>query len=186
MNKEKAKELILYISAKMDREQNYGAISLNKILYFADNIHYLYHGHSITGFDYVRQELGPTPNPKQFLPIVETLVFIGDVEQVERKAMGGYYTQKRLQATRQADTSVFSESEIKVIDSVIEVAKGHTATELSDLTHDLVGWKVAGHMEVIPYSVFCFRPKHTPPSKEVIDWAMNVVSEYKKSNDVRP
>src|SRR6266540_3889807 len=58
---EKLKELILYVADRSRDDLNFGAVKLNKILYYADFYAYRRLGHPITGAEYqklqVRREL---------------------------------------------------------------------------------------------------------------------------------
>ena len=54
-------ELILYIAEKCERDPNFGATKLNKILAFADFSAYFETGRPITGAEYMRTPQGPVP-----------------------------------------------------------------------------------------------------------------------------
>jgi hypothetical protein len=56
---------------------------------------------------------------------------------------------------RNPDLAVFSAREIALVDAVIDFCSGRTGKNVSDLSHRMSGWKVAGDRETIPYeSVF--------------------------------
>jgi hypothetical protein len=66
-NPKKLKELILYISQKCASDPNFGAIKLNKILYFSDFASFAHYGEPITGAEYQKLEQGPAP--RRMVPV---------------------------------------------------------------------------------------------------------------------
>ncbi|HLG36700.1 MAG TPA: type II toxin-antitoxin system antitoxin SocA domain-containing protein, partial [Nitrososphaera sp.] len=71
-NDEKLENLILYISLKSKRSKTFGAIKLNKILFFSDQKAYVEMGRSITGQEY--QALKQGPCPRRMKPVQDQLV----------------------------------------------------------------------------------------------------------------
>ena len=63
----KTVELIIYISLRLKERSNYGSTLLAKSLYLIDSMSYLKKGTPLTEFKYIKQQLGPTPEPAQFL-----------------------------------------------------------------------------------------------------------------------
>ncbi|MEM6262689.1 MAG: type II toxin-antitoxin system antitoxin SocA domain-containing protein, partial [Bacteroidota bacterium] len=76
----KTEELILYVSTKLQNDPHYGAIKLNKALYYIDNIHFAKYGTPVTDFKYIKQEMGPTPKPAEFFTIINSLKESGELE----------------------------------------------------------------------------------------------------------
>ena len=70
---EKTTELIIYIAEQLKDSPNYGAILLNKSLYYTDLMQYLTNGNTITDFQYIHQEKGPTPEPGRFMTLLKLL-----------------------------------------------------------------------------------------------------------------
>ena len=139
--------LVHYICWKCsDDPASLGAVKLNKILWFSEVIAFAERGASLTGARYVKEKFGPVP--KVILPTLHRLESDGSlqIDEVE------YYGRRKKQyvALVKPDQSMFNESEIATINKVIEaVTQGHTATSISDLTHDTV-WKLADLQEDIP------------------------------------
>jgi hypothetical protein len=52
---------------------------------------------------------------------------------------------------REPNLDVFTPEQIALVDSIIEKLRGFTADEVSDLSHQMVGWKIAEPGESIPY-----------------------------------
>lgn len=140
-------ELIIYVARRSEDDSKYGAVKLNKILFNADFLAYQVLGRSITGHPYKKLPNGPAP--KAILPILKKLKESAEVKEEERS----YYnrTQKRVVALREPDLGVFSAQEIVLIDDVLVSLRDGNATQVSDLSHEFVGWKAANLNEEIPY-----------------------------------
>ena len=147
-NEQKFKELVLYISKRSESDPTFGAVKLNKVLFLADFLSYAVHDKPITGAEYIKLPHGP--GPKLMGPIRDEMAEDDEIVEVIREHFG--YTQRRLIAKREPDLSEFSGTEIALVDLVIEEEKDATATELSAMTHKMLGWRVAFDREVIPYS----------------------------------
>jgi len=59
---------------------------------------------------------------------------------------------ERVILLRQPDLTQFADTELKVVDQVIQWLWGKTAKEVSDLSHEEMGWKMVDDGEDIPYS----------------------------------
>lgn len=140
------RELILYIAARCESHDNFGAIKLNKILFFADYLSYLTYGESITGAPY--QKLPNGPAPLYLVPIREQMEANGDI--VIRKEPFFFKTQHRIIALRAPKLDMFRARDIALLEDVIDQCENRSATDLSDMSHGLA-WKVAHEKELIPY-----------------------------------
>lgn len=144
MSSEKTKNMILYICEQSKRYPGFGATKLNKALWFSDLTHFMLNGSYISDFTYVKQGNGPTPKPSMFLPLRRELIEEDKMEIKETHTIG--YVWKKPIAKTHADTSLFTEQELDIIDDTIDTIKHMTASDLSDLTHNM-GWKKTGIME---------------------------------------
>ncbi len=141
-------ELVLYICQKCATDPKFGATKLNKILYFSDFLAYAQLGKPITGFEYQRLVNGPAP--RRMLPMRE---------EMERKrllgvqliALKGGRTQHRVVNLRPPSLAVFDAAEISLVDRIIEELWDLDAEAVSDLSHRMMGWKLADLGETIPY-----------------------------------
>jgi len=145
-NDRKFQELLLYVASRCEGDPTFGAVKLNKILFFADFLAYGKLGKAITGQAYQKLEHGPAP--VRLIPLKRELVPQAAVEQ-QRDYYG--HVQTRLIALREADLSEFTGAEVAIIDAVIRDLWDQNATEVSDLSHKFLGWEVADVQEVIPY-----------------------------------
>lgn len=148
-NDKKMRELILFIVSRSAGNETFGAVKLNKLLFFADFLAYVNLGESITGHEY--QALPQGPAPRQLLPLRAQMETDGEILLVEKDYHG--LKQHRILALREADLSVFSAEEIALVDRLIEGFWDANAAEISDLSHQFAGWKFAGKGETIPYNV---------------------------------
>lgn len=140
-------ELILYIANKCAAQRNFGETKLNKILYFADFEMFRLSGRSITGARYRRLPYGPVP-----LDVYDVLDGLKKTGRATvAKETVGKLQQRRLVACAQADRSVFTSDELCVLDEVISRVCTMTANEVSELSHQTEGWKLAAPNSEIPY-----------------------------------
>ena len=146
---DKLKELILYIVSNCDNDDTFGAVKLNKILFFADYLSYLTYGKPITGHEY--QALPRGPAPRKLIPIREEMEGEDDVVLIKRQWRG--HEQHRLIALREPDLSIFSAAEIALVDKLISSWWGRNANEISNKSHKFIGWQFARDGETIPYNV---------------------------------
>lgn len=146
-NDEKLRELILYLALKSEGDESFGAIKLNKLLFYIDFMAFRDLGHSVTGEEYQHLELGPAP--RGLKPTLETLKAEGSAAEQQRKVHG--YPQRRVFALREPVLSLFTGDEIALVDHVLESMRHMNATEASELTHHFIGWEVTDMYETIPY-----------------------------------
>jgi len=140
------RELILHVSAKCADDPTFGAVKLNKVLFFSDFYSYAQTGKAITGAEY--QKLPQGPAPKRLLPIRRDLEKKGALA-IQQIPMGNN-VQKRPIALVPADLSDFTGAEIAKVDKVIEILRGHSAATVSEVSHKRA-WRIAGDNESIPY-----------------------------------
>jgi hypothetical protein len=140
-------ELILYIASRYAGNSQFGVTRLNKVLFWADFEQFRRTGQAITGGNYIKLDNGP---------VLERFDGILDGLRARRalyleEVASGPYTLKRPVALRPANLELFTPEELRLIDEVIEANQGKTTTDVSDLSHEFVGWQVARLGEAIPY-----------------------------------
>lgn len=170
---EKFRELILYLARSSEADASFGSTKLNKLLFFCDFLAYRSLGRSITGQEYQKLPYGPAP--RALKPVCRDLTENGDCVEREEDHYG--YRQQRLIAMREADLSRFSAAEIDLVRNVLDELRSSSATEVSELSHQLVGWQAASEGETIPYET-ALLSQPLPLSEEQEDWARGVVAEY--------
>lgn len=149
-DKNKFKELIVYIASRCETDRYWNATKLNKVLFYSDFISYRNTGKSITGAMYFALPQGPAP--KALLPVLDEMIENKDIA-IERRKL-----QHRTIALRNADLSIFSAQEIAIVDKVIEALRHRNAEMVSEMSHAFLGWKAAraegeknGENVTIPY-----------------------------------
>jgi hypothetical protein len=148
-NDDKLRELVLYIAVRSEADETYGMVKLNKLLFNSDFTSYAERGEAITNQEY--QALPQGPCPRRLTPIIEGLKEAGALEV--RKSDFHGRDQKRPAALRQPDLSLFSQAELTLVDRVITHWWGKTAKDISDASHEFLGWRLAKKGETIPYHV---------------------------------
>jgi putative zinc finger/helix-turn-helix YgiT family protein len=123
----------------------------NKMLWFADMLHYRFDGCSISGSRYLRYLYGPVPEEFQLLyPLMEKERFI-DLEYREIDAEQGIVGQA-IHARRDWDKMLFSESEIKIMKFVAKRFRLHSSRQISEESQEEEAYKETPKFEFIPYS----------------------------------
>jgi len=148
-NEEKFRELLLFIAHRSEKDPRFGAIKLNKLLFYSDFLAYLKLGHPITGQPYFALENGPAP--RYLVRVREQMVKSKDIAISRKQTFSGVH--ERILALREPDPNKFEPAEIALVTQVLEMCRSHSGTELSELTHRFAGWRLAGHKEDIPYEV---------------------------------
>ena len=128
----KFKELVLYVAARCDEDPHFGAVKLNKILFYSDFLHFAEHGKPITGVEYRKYPLGPCPARMKVIK-----------QEMEAEELAYEYTnplhsglrQKRMLARRSPVLSLFSAQEIATVDTVIAKLRAWNASEVSEFSH---------------------------------------------------
>jgi Protein of unknown function (DUF4065) len=144
--KQRFREMIIYISKKSEDDPHFGAVKLNKILYYADFRAYERLGQPITGMVYFRLEKGPAP--KALLSVRQELKQEGAL-RIDRVPVGPYI-QDRTVALREPIITLFTEDELQIVDRVIEELWDQNAVEVSDASHD-VRWRTLLDRDPLPY-----------------------------------
>lgn len=146
-DREKFRELVLYVARESEDDVHFGATKLNKILYFSDFKAFAITGDAITGADYQRLDRGPAP--RQIVPMLREMEREGEIERTERRYFN--LLQKRLVPLRDPDLREFSDSELTIVDQVIRELLLLNASQVRALSHLETGWQVARPGETIPY-----------------------------------
>jgi hypothetical protein len=169
----KMKELILYLASRSEEDPRFSATKLNKLLFYCDFTAYRRLGQSITGQSYQKRPFGPVP--KAMLPILEQMKRDGDCSESSRDYFG--LTQRRVKAERSPEVSILSAEELDLADRILAELWENNATEVSDLSHDFIGWKAAEYNEVIPYETVFLGDPSTPVSEDEIEFCLQLERE---------
>jgi hypothetical protein len=153
------KEAILYVSKSCEDDPKFGAIKLNKILYYADFQAYRELGRSITGATY--QHLPEGPAPRELLPARQELLD-EDALSLDYKQVFSY-VQQRTVARRDANPEVFESWEMdkRILDKAIDFLAPYWGSEVSKISHDEWGYRLTSEGEEIPYRTAWLSPEST-------------------------
>ena len=152
-------ELILYIAKRCEADPTFGATKLNKILWWADFLSYARNGEPVTGVEY--QKLPAGPAPVRLLPVREALIRAGNAKLVEQRRH--LHMQMRLVPLREADTTLFTDTQLAVVNEQIYELWGQTASEISNDSHGKA-WESRAMQESIPYEAIFLSDLPISPS----------------------
>jgi hypothetical protein len=145
----KLKELILLLASECENDPSFGAVKLNKELFYCDFLAYQKLGKSITGHEYIALERGPAPKYK--LTIIHEMVESGELAVRKHAAFG--HVQDKAFALRKPKFDKFTQDEIQLVYHVLRLCHDKTGKDLSVMSHRFLGWRLAQEKETIPYSV---------------------------------
>lgn len=154
-NKDKFKQVLLYILDKCGAKANVGETVLYKLLYFSDFNHYELFEEHLTGAAYRKISYGPAPC--DFQHIVQEMIGEGKLKKVTTEYFGK--PQKKYLPLVNADINAWkwSAREKEVIDKVIERLSGMDATTISEFSHEDIPWEVTKDKEIIDYDTVFYR-----------------------------
>lgn len=177
---DRLRQLILYVADKCDTDPSFGAVKLNKILFFADFISFAEHGEPITGVKYRKYRNGPVPTVLKRLR--GEMERDGAIAIRQKKHYGGI--QHRVVPFQEPDIDMFSARDIALIDDMIKAFWGRSATEVSKLSHDRA-WSNSSEGEAIPYEAAFVSDE--PLTEHDVALADEMIAEYERfeQSDVR-
>ncbi len=143
--REKTEALIAYIGKRVHT----GRTKLMKLLYLMDFESVSRSNKSITGCRYEHWDYGPVPVEAFHFVKNEASVFFDVVE--ERSADGDTTTMRIVTSHAPDLASHCSEEEIEVIDQILTKYGMYRKSQLVDLSHRQLPWKITNFSEEIPY-----------------------------------
>lgn len=140
---EKIENIISYIASKV---KNLTITSLNKYLWYIDMLSFNQRSIAITGLTYQNQKFGPTIVDKKY----------DEISLLDEK-----YTREDIETENGNTTKIISngnynldkisDTERKIIDTVIKILKNKSVTDISELSHKEEGWKKTKRFERISF-----------------------------------
>lgn len=140
---EKIENIISYIASKV---KNLTITSLNKYLWYIDMLSFNQRSIAITGLTYQNQKFGPT---------------IVDKKYDEISLLDDKYTREDIETENGNTTKIISngnynldkitDSEKKIIDTIIKMLKNKSVTDISEMSHREEGWKKTKRFEKISF-----------------------------------
>ncbi len=121
---------------------------LNKLLFYADFLHFKEYSNSITGARYVHLTYGPILDNYEFY--LATMIHEDNSLKIEEKEFGNYLGEI-LVSSISPDLRSFSTSELKVLASIKEFFSDYSASNISSKSHQEKGFKETKDLEFISY-----------------------------------
>lgn len=155
LNQDKFKNTLLYVLGKCGGKPNLGETVLYKLLYFIDFDAYELLGSPVTGMKYVKLQYGPVPKLADYSPLIKEMIQNKDLALVKQK----YHDkiQKRYIALKEANIDIFSSSELKIIDRVINTLSDMSAIQIEEYAHGDIPWKNSKDKQEIDYNAVYYR-----------------------------
>lgn len=124
------KNLMLYL---LENTHDVWCTKMNKLLFYIDFLAYRENGMSISGLSYKAIDFGPVPERWD--------VVYSEFDEIHQELRSaGDFVGSVLTAKEKADTTLFSESEIKVMEHVCARFHRLSSRELSRLSHEEKAW----------------------------------------------
>jgi len=155
-DREKFKQLLLYVLQKCGTKPNVGETVLYKLLYFCDFDFFELNEKPLTGMPYRRLQYGPVPDQATYRPIIEEMIERGEIQRLSRPYTGETI-QTRYIAFTSPDINVFKPSEIELIDRVIRRLSDMSARQIEDHVHNDYPWLAHSEGEIIDYGNVFYR-----------------------------
>jgi hypothetical protein len=145
-SRERLRQLILFVAERCQADPGFSMAKLVEILFRADFESFARYGRSITGARYRKLHYGPASQAA--LDVRDEMKSRGEIELMEE----GYtpHRRNRVVALKTADLHRFTGTDIALIDKVIGLSYGRTATFAGGISHDRA-WEAADYGELIPY-----------------------------------
>lgn len=161
-NKEKFKQVLIYLLEKCGAKPNVGETVIYKLLYFIEFNFYELYEINLTGEVYRKIQYGPAPC--HFPDIVKEMVKMGEIKKVITEYYG--MPQKKYIPQIKPNLSKLNGSEIAVIDDVVERLSSMNVMAIEDYSHKDIPYKVAEDKEIIDFETVFYRE----PSYSVRDY----------------
>jgi len=145
---EKLGEMLLHIARKSASDRRFGAVKLNKLVFFSDCVAFIQKGATLTGSKFMR--LGQGPVPKRLIPVREKLIEDKRAAIQKVQLVSGNEQHRLIALDKPRLDPLFTAGDIALVDSIIEDFWHFTADEISDLSHAMPAWNIAENKEEIP------------------------------------
>ena len=158
-DREKFKRLVHYVIWRAGKRDWFGAVKLNKVLWFSDTEAFALTGKPITGARYIREKYGPVP--KAIMPVRSEL---------EREGIIRVWREGKVEraiANTGPDMQPFASSEMAIVNWWIDhIATYETAASISEKSHDYT-WQIAAMGEELPMTATFARRIREPTKDEM-------------------
>jgi transcriptional regulator with XRE-family HTH domain len=153
LNRDKFKQVLLYILEKCGAKPNVGETVIYKLLYFADFDFYELYEEHMTGEKYRKISYGPAPC--HFKEIIDEMIKKNHLKKIPVEYFGK--RQKKYIPQIKYDLSKLNARELEVIDNVISRLSSMNALAIEDYSHSDIPWQVTDDKEIIDYETVFYR-----------------------------
>lgn len=134
-NAEKFAQMVLFFAEKLTPYKT----KMNKLLFYADFLNFRNCGFSISGMQYVAIDYGPVPD--NFQSIFEYLLNKGYIKRKNRHFPSGNEGTIFTPSDKyQFDASLFTNAELKILDTVAHKFKDTSASDIKEISHLEQAW----------------------------------------------
>ena len=156
-NKEKFKEVLLYILKKIGAKPNVGKTVIYKLLYFIDFDYYELYEEQLMGLTYIKNTYGPTP-----LNFDDFVKEMSDAKELEIVSSSYFsLSQTKYLPIREPNLDLLNAKELNHIDVTLDKYSDKTANQLSEFSHRDVPWIGTEEKEIIDYESVFYRTPET-------------------------
>ena len=152
---ERLGELILFICQKSVDDEHFGAVKLNKILFYSDFFAYARWAETITGADYWHLDEGPAP--RRLVQVRKKLIK-SEALAIQQVDLPLGFVQHRPIHLRRPNLSLFSYDQIALTEEVIAENRNLTATQIANKSHLEWGWRLTRDKEKIELNTIFLSP----------------------------
>jgi len=121
---------------------------LNKLLFYADFLHFKEYTVSITGARYVHLTYGPILDNYEFY--LATMIHEDSSLRIEEREFSGYLGEVLI-SNISPDLSSFTNSELKILSSIKEIFETYSASEISARSHKEKGFQETSDLDYISF-----------------------------------
>lgn len=138
-NYKKAVQALVFLAEKEKPAPAINKMKAFKLLWLADRTHLRNYGRTILGDIYFAMNFGPIPSNTKDL--AENSSFLSDIEREYREMYLITKDRYEYSATRSCETSVFSKTDIMIMEQIWNLFGKKTAFQLSEISHDYPEWQ---------------------------------------------
>jgi transcriptional regulator with XRE-family HTH domain len=157
--KDKFKQILLYILKKVGGKPNVGMTVLYKLLYFIDFDYYEKYEEQIIGLLYFKNHYGPTPI--LFDNLIKEMLVNNEIELIKSKFYKHEQKKYLINPAVEPDLSILNGQEMEHIDWELQRLSDLNASTLSELSHKDVPWISAQTGKQIDYEAVFYRTVDT-------------------------
>lgn len=162
-DREKFKDAMHYVIAKVGARPGFGATKLYKILWFSEARTFVLTGKPMFGIEFVRQQFGPVPKNA----MLYRKELIDEMRVRSWEETWDRHKQWQFRSLSPAPTARLNADEIKTLDYWAKhIDEDHTAQTISDQSHDY-GWEIARMGESLPVYAFLAERLRDPTDVEL-------------------